>query len=114
MLVDLAEAGDRREPRLVDALADLALKFAGRADPGDAPTLDDDLPILAPGAGVDVKQAPDPQRPIGRPFAQCDEGEILTDAHLAGGVDPVVALARWFAGPGGFGFHIFHRHKMSM
>lgn len=72
------------------ALADLAGIAAGRPDPGDAPPLEDDLLILAPGAAVHIEQSADPQRAIGRAPAERRQHQVLADANLVGRVDQEV------------------------
>ncbi len=86
--------------RLVEALLDLARIGARRADEGDAPALDDDLPILVPGARVHVEKAPDPQGLVGGALAERGEHQILADADLVVGVDQVVVLHRASSKPG--------------
>ena len=39
---------------------------------------------------MDIEQPADPQRPVGRPLAECNQREVLADAHLVGGIDEVV------------------------
>ena len=62
-------------------------RHAGRSDPGDARSLDDDLPIGLPGSGVDIEKASDPQHLIGLAPAERHQRELLANADLAGCIE---------------------------
>ena len=76
--------------RFGHALGDLPLVAAGRADIGDAPSLDDDLLVLEPATAMDIEQPAYPQQPVGRPPTERSERQILADENLVGRVDEQV------------------------
>src|ERR1700722_16917920 len=86
MFVDLAEAGNGRETRLVKVLARLAGIRSRRAEISDAPAFDDDLPVLLPRARMHIEQTADAQDFIRRPLAERGQGQVLADAYFLGGV----------------------------
>jgi hypothetical protein len=92
MLVDLAEARHGGKLGFVDTLLDLALIMARGPDEGDPSRLDDDLPILLPGARMDVQKAPDAERCVGWALAKRRQHEILADADLICGIDQRVLM----------------------
>ena len=85
MLVHLAKPGNRGQIGFVHALTGhFASIGAGRANPGDAAGLEDDLLVGEPGAGMDVQQPPDPERAIGRFPAERHQRQLLADGDLVG------------------------------
>ena len=90
VLVDLAEAGRRREIGQMRAACRLAGVRAGGAGPGDTAALDGDLLVQAPGSGMHVQKAADAEQRIGGALAEGGQHQVLADQDLAGGVDQQV------------------------